>query len=203
MKLKDIFNLQINEAPDAGRGNMDDDKFTPIDKKSVSKIEHYINRGNFTALNKKIYLYQIPNTFNYVFGFIENGVFNEYGSITLLPEENTAEHENVYTIDKVEVANDARGKGLSTKLYRFLVLGLHIVLMSGDIQFFGARRLWSNLSRQPDMAVDVVNTRTQEIIERNATLEHGPNNDDFSAPYWGVNRGDTNFHHIRFVLRPK
>lgn len=203
MKLKDIFNTQINETPEVGDGDMYDDKFTPIDKKPISEISHYINLGNFTALNKKIYLYQTPNDFKHVFGFIENGIFNEYGYIKLLPRGNFLDYKNIREVDEVEVANDIRGKGLSTKLYRFLVLKLKMNLMCGELQYFGARLLWGNLSRQPDISVDAVDINTPKIIERNATPTHGRNNDDFDPKFWGRCTSDTNFACIRFIMRPK
>lgn len=203
MKLKDIFNFQINEAPEVGDNDMYDDKVTDIELKHVSEIAHYIKLGNFTALNKKIYLYQKPNEFNYVFGFIKNGIFNEYGSITLLPRGNFLGYNNVHEVDEIEVANDARGKGLSTKLYRFLVLKLKMNLMCGELQFHGARLLWRNLSRQPDMAVDVVDMNTPKIIEKNAILKHGQNNDEFDPRYWDTFPSAAKFDGIRFIMRPK
>lgn len=203
MKLIDIFNSQINETPEAGFGDMNDDMVTHITQQPVLNLRNYIDRGSFEVLNHTVHLYQIPNSYKHVFGIIEKEKFHELGNIILTPIANIMRYNNVYTIDEIEVANDVRGNGLSTKLYSFLVLNLHMVLMCGNIQFFGARKLWSRLSKHPDIAIDVIDMCTQKIIEKNIVLNHGPDNDDFDTKYWGVYRGDTDYKCFRFIMRPK
>jgi hypothetical protein len=213
MKLKDIFNNQINEAPEAGIDSTDDgdNQFTAIEEKPVSEITHYIKLGDFVIVtrtgnrtaNHTVHLYRMPTEFKYVFGIIEDDIFYELGLITLEPQGNFLGYKNVYEIGEVKVANDVRQNGLSTTLYRYLVLKLNMNLLCGGIQFVGARKLWSKISRQPDMAVDVVNKCTQKIIKTNEILNHGQKDTDYNTTYWGVNRGDNDFACIRFIMRPK
>lgn len=211
MKLKDIFNTQINETPIVGNDDMYDGKFTDIEKQPIAAISHYIKLGDFEIITQNenrsakhtVHFYRTPAEFKYVFGIIEDDIFYELGYIILKPERNIPKYKNVYEVDAIEVANIVRKNGLSTELYRFLVLQLRMNVLCGGVQYFGARKLWSRLSRQPDMAVDVVDMNTPKIIEKNAILKHGQNNDEFDPRYWDTFPSAAKFDGIRFVLRPK
>jgi hypothetical protein len=108
-------------------------------------------------------------------------------------------YPNLQSVNAVYVANVLQGYQIGTKLYRFVVQS-GITLLSDMSQYFGARRLWSRLSQQADMIVDVVDTEKKSVVAQGVKLHQGKTDADFDQAYWSydINAGKQN---IRFVLR--
>jgi hypothetical protein len=74
---------------------------------------------------------------------------------------------------------------------KFLILG-------SDMQRFGARRLWSKLSKCEDLNVSILDFNTREIIGSNVRIYHGDLDEEFDERVWsyGVDK-----KHIRLILK--
>jgi len=105
-----------------------------------------------------------------------------------------------------KVGKDARYKfqGLATTLYRYLVSQQNYILMSDYIQFYSGRKLWSRLSKMPELAVDVVDIRdgTPKFFERNVTIHQGKNKNDFDSRYYSK-YPDWDKSGLLLILRPR
>ena len=66
------------------------------------------------------------------------------------------------------------------------------------MQRFGARRLWSKLSKIEDLTVSIIDFCTDEIIDSNVTIYHGAEDSDFDKRVWS---SDSSKRHIRLVLK--
>jgi GNAT superfamily N-acetyltransferase len=112
--------------------------------------------------------------------------------------EERISNKNYHSVDLVRVMPEYRGGGISTELYRTLVKIEKINLLSDTEQYFGARKLWSKLSRQPDLIVDLINSGDGSIIERNVKLHHGIEDYDFDERVWDYTDIKK---HVRLVLK--
>ena len=106
---------------------------------------------------------------------------------------------NAYSVNHVIVRDTQRGLGIGIQLYRFIAKS-GISLISDDTQYFGARALWSRLSQQIDMVVDVIDTDKRSVIAKGVRLHQGNIDSDFDKTYWSYNIHD-GMRNIRFVLR--
>lgn len=91
-----------------------------------------------------------------------------------------------------------RRSGIAVYVYKYFVKekGWHIL---GDKeQFYGARKLWSRLSKELDVKVDIINTETNEIEFEDIILHHGKYDEDFDARLWSY---EGNKEHLRSVLK--
>jgi hypothetical protein len=93
-------------------------------------------------------------------------------------------------------AEDRRGSGLATFMYKWLCEKV-APIMSDREQYFGARRLWAALSRDPDVIVDVVDLDSKSVIDPNATLQQGDKDEEFDQRYWSKYLDKEKF---RFIL---
>jgi len=104
--------------------------------------------------------------------------------------------KNAIEIDSIYINPLYRLGKLGTEIYRLLVkLGFTVV--SGSVQFLGARRLWASMSKK--MLVAVINIDTLEILEVDYKLEHGLNDFEYPKKYYS----EYNFEYkkYRFVLK--
>lgn len=104
---------------------------------------------------------------------------------------------NIMSIKEIIVIPEYRGNGLAKNLYKFFARKLKYTLMSDSEQFIGARLLWSRLSKDNDIIVDIVDINSGEYLEKGAVLHHGHLNDDFDKRVWSK---DDSKGHIRFFL---
>lgn len=196
-----------NEAPLAGYGDWKPKKST-IGYKSAFVIKHkWTYLGDLvTSTNTRYGFYRSPNGVSYIAGdFITTSsnetLFDVAFSIKLTRHIGMEKQFGVHmlmNVDGVEVQEDKQGDGLAKSAYRFLVKKEGICLLSDEIQYFGARKLWKRLSNMMDLTVDVIDIKTDEYVAKDVTLHHGEEDWDFDSSIWSYH--DEN-KHIRLLLK--
>ena len=181
------------------RGSVED-YMTPIDKNiKIDKLQNY-----------KLELYQIKNRKinqpDYLLGFWtteevdtkigveKKDVFQAIWAIQVAKRElSLKQYKNVINIDGVFTAEDIefRRKGISTFMYQYLVNKLHFTILGDLEQFFGARKLWTGLSKIKSMQVDVIDLKENKVIIENAILVHGEKDDEFDRRIWDTEESES------------
>ncbi len=115
---------------------------------------------------------------DYIIGYHGNDVFNKVAKIYF---NRVKEY---YEVDTIYVSEDIRCSGLATKLYTYFATVHKYSILGSDMQRFGARRLWSKLSKIEDLNVSIIDSGTDEIIDSNVTIYHGTEDDDFDRRVW-------------------
>jgi len=100
-------------------------------------------------------------------------------------------------VNSVVIEEDHRDKKIGLKLYKYLVNNLGYSLMSDELQYFGARRLYSRLSKNIDINVKVIDLNKEEVLENDIRLNHGKSNHEFDPKYYS---NDNSKSHIRFII---
>lgn len=144
-------------------------------------------------------------------GYEQEVVFQQIFWINLLNVEKIANKINklvprhvdpkrLYNVNGVKSYNindnEYTKKGIAFTVYKYLV-SIGYNLLGNKEQYFGARKLWSRLSKETDVKVDIVNIESGEIIHNNIDLHHGTDDWDFDTRLWSRN-DDKN--HIRPIL---
>ena len=106
-------------------------------------------------------------------------------------------YPNLHNVNSVAVKEIARGFGIAKQMYVWLVKN-KILILGDQEQYFGARKLWANLSRMTDVVVDIIDFDSEIVIDRNVTLHHGQFDADFDRRAWSYGEDKK---HIRLVLR--
>jgi len=104
----------------------------------------------------------------------------------------------VVNIDLVIVDKDFRNNSLAIVLYNYLAQVEGYNILGDKTQYFGARALWSRLSKSNDIVVDIVDIDTGEYVDRNVVLHQGNYDKDFDKRLWSL---DDKTHNIRSLLR--
>lgn len=71
--------------------------------------------------------------------------------------------------------------------------------MSDTEQYFGARKLWSKLSNKPKLTVDLLDTRTCNIVHKGIKIDHGPLDWNVDSRVWSYESDD--LVHLRMILK--
>lgn len=131
-------------------------------------------------------------------GNVIERAFNKIFYIELLPNKIAREigYSNAYTVKVVGVSdeNNIRKGGIATFMYKYFI---NMILVSDEIQYFGARRLWAKLSKEIDITVDIIDTRTKEVLFKNTILYHGDTDSDFDKRMWSYTKEK---HFIRSIM---
>lgn len=214
ISLKEFQAERLDEMAIAQRGNLKDygeflttyklnvvnDFMKSIDKNiKIDKLQNYkLELYQFT--NRKI------NEPDYILGFwttedvdtkvgVESKkVFRAIWAIQVSKREiSLKQYKNVINIDGVFTDEDRafRSKGISTFMYQYLVNKLHFTILGDLEQYFGARKLWTGLSKIKSMQVDVIDLKENKIIIENAILVHGEKDDEFDRRIWDTEESDS------------
>lgn len=106
--------------------------------------------------------------------------------------------KNLYRVKEIIMVPDVRGNYLSKNLYKYFVKNLKLIILGDSEQYFGARRLWTRLSKEFDIIVDIVDVDKGEYVEKNTTIHHGDLDGEFDKRIWS--RAEDKLH-IRTLLR--
>ena len=68
------------------------------------------------------------------------------------------------------------------------------------MQRFGARRLWSKLSKITDLIVDIIDVKNNKVLVADTEIYHGLEDKDFDSRVWSY---ETDKKDIRLILRNK
>ena len=122
--------------------------------------------------------------------------------IKLMEHKSTANdlniHKRLMNVDGVKVNESVQGLGLATAMYTYLVKNEKMVILGDEIQYFGARRLWSKLSMKLDLTVDIVDVSKGIYLERDALIHHGLEDWEFDDR---VRDYTTSKKNIRLILK--
>ncbi len=111
--------------------------------------------------------------------------------------EKIFKYPKLINVDGVGIVSKYSGKGLALAVYKLLVNEFGYTILGDSFQYYGARRLWSRLSKELDVKVDIINTQTKQIEFENVILHHGNYDQDFDQRLWSY-EGDKK--HLRTVL---
>ena len=68
------------------------------------------------------------------------------------------------------------------------------------MQRFGARRLWSRLSKMEDLIVDIIDVKNNKVLVADTEIYHGLEDKDFDTRVWSYEAGKKD---IRLILKNK
>lgn len=103
------------------------------------------------------------------------------------------------SVDIVRVVEEYRGSGIATELYTSLATKEKINLLSDIEQYFGARKLWTKLSKKPTLVVDILNTESCEFVYSGIKIEHGKLDFEIDDRVWSYENNE--LEHLRMVLK--
>lgn len=122
--------------------------------------------------------------------------------IKLMEHKSTANdlniHKRLMNVDGVKVNESVQGLCLATAMYTYLVKNEKMVILGDEIQYFGARRLWSKLSMKLDLTVDIVDVSKGIYLERDVLIHHGLEDWEFDDRIWDYTTSKKN---IRLILK--
>lgn len=163
------------------------DKNIKIDKLPNYKLELY----QFTnrKMNEPDYIlgYWSTEEVDTKIGIETKKVFRAIWAVQVAKREVLLkQYKNVINIDGVFTDEDRafRSKGISTFMYQYLVNKLHFTILGDLEQFFGARKLWTGLSKIKSMQVDVIDLSKNTVVIDNAILVHGEKDEEFDKRIW-------------------
>ena len=96
------------------------------------------------------------------------------------------------------VGTTLKRAGISTYMYKYFVKKLKYTIIGDTEQYFGARRLWSRLSKEIDVIVDIYDFKNDKVLEKNVILHHGNYNNDFDEKLWSYSKDK---HFTRSILK--
>lgn len=190
------FREYLSETPFAEYGNYvsedgEDLTGTKINKQKYKFVEDLEFENNKISLYENNREYLITQKDSEIIIF--NMKFSNYNKL-----ENTIQIKYIFTLEKF------RTKGLSSIIYKFLVLNKKFIILSDGQQYLGARKLWARLSKDDNLTIDLIDYSTGKILEQNIKLEHGKTNNDFDLKYYTNNYNKmNNYINLRFLLRER
>lgn len=143
---------------------------------------------------------KLKNQPTYVVGEpLSDGKFRRFCYLETEPYQHGSElgYEPLFSIRDVMVARSVLGLSAGKALYGFVASELGPIMSDWE-RHYPFRHLWASLSRDPEFHVDVVNLDSKTVVQKNATLTHGPENNDYNERYWSEDLVKEPF---RFVLR--
>lgn len=196
MLLSEIvpWKKKVTEMSIAGRGDMDSIELEEFN--AISFFKKYSYLCDMSTGNYQFKLYTDGHG-DFKVGLAEDDVFYAVASFRFDPMGTFSTYGNAYEESDIRVVNQLQGQGIAKRVYLYIIHDMHITIVGDQIQFHGARKLWTKLSNYDDIVADIVDLQTGEILHKNVTLHHG-GEDDFDARLWSR---DQDMNHIRAVIR--
>lgn len=170
-------------------------QYKNIDKIKFKNVEYTLLENNDIKYN-----YILGNYENIEVdtkqGIVSKKVFQPVFAITFQHFKTSKIYGKLYNVSGVGVLY--KGSGLSTFMYKYFIKKMKYTILGDSEQYFGARKLWSVLSKEVDVQVDLYNIQTDNIIEENVTLYHGDYNNEFDKRLWSYSKEK---HYIRSILK--
>jgi hypothetical protein len=203
-KIKEI-NEVIQEMAIAGKGDWKPNE-NMVEYKSANVVKlKWKLVDTFTPKNGiELELRTLHN--EYIAGrFISNGDDEEFEiflHMNMSEDKETASEFNIskklMNVDGVKVKETAQGSGIALMTYKSIIKNQNIIIIGDEVQFFGARRLWSKLSREVDVRVDIIDLDSEKVLEKDVILKHGTDDWDFDKRVWSY---DYDKKYIRLILK--
>lgn len=121
--------------------------------------------------------------------------FHVIFGITFSKYKKSKIYGDLYNVDGV--GTKSKKTGLSTFMYKYFVKNMGFTILGDSEQYFGARKLWTKLSKELDVTVDLYDLKNDAILEKNVILHHGNYNNDFDKRLWSFSKDK---HYIRSIL---
>ena len=131
---------------------------------------------------------------DYILGYYQDNIFKKIAKIYF------NKIDEFYEVDTIYVSSDMRGRGIASELYTYFVKELNYKILGSDMQRFGARRLWSKLSKREDLRVHIIDFDNNKILEKDVEIYHGLEDSDFDTRVWSYEAGKKD---IRLILKNK
>jgi len=106
--------------------------------------------------------------------------------------------QKLMNVDGVKVKKSTRGRGLAKSIYKLLVKQEEFIILGDEVQYFGARKLWSRLSKDTSVKVDIIDVETKQYLEKDVILKHGTKDWEFDDRVWSYEHEKKN---IRLLLK--
>ena len=103
---------------------------------------------------------------------------------------------HIINIDGVYIEEGLRTRGITTTFYKYLVNEMGYTILGDEKQYFGARKLWSRLSDELDVVVDIVDVKVYNVLYENVILHHGHYDEDFDKRLWSYEGDKKNLRSI-------
>jgi hypothetical protein len=201
MKLSEIKKIdEMNAIAAWGDWNIGPQIVAYISKQVIDLKYEQIGEVKLWDGIKKVL--KIKSSDFYIVGdFITKGDETKFQTVFEITFEQTIipNHlEKYMNVNAVKVSDTQQGRKVAFTIYRFFVKDKKFNILGDEIQYFGARRLWKNLSKEYDVRVDIINFSTGELIEEDVILHHGTEDWDFDERVWSY---DIDKIDIRLILR--
>lgn len=165
-------------------------KILDIDEMKKYKFIDCIGKYNlYRRINIDI---NLLNNYDYILGYDTRIGFKKVAKLYF------NKIENYYEVDTIYVSKALRGENIATILYTYFAKKFNYTILSSNMQRFGARKLWSKLSRKTDLIVDIIDFENNQIIEENVKVYHGDLDEEFDKRVWSY---DNDKKHIRLILK--
>jgi len=168
-----------------------------------SKIDTIKHKGKEYLLYKNN---QLKDKDNYILGSFKTSLIDtkagkeewselivEFG-ITFSKGIKSKKFGQLYNVDGVGVKTT--NAGFSKMMYKYFCKKMGITILGDSEQYFGARKLWSRLSKELDVIVHIIDIKTDSIIEENVVLHHGNYNHDFDERLWSHSKNKDNIRSL-------
>lgn len=171
----------------------------------LEKYYEYI--GNLETIDSiELQIYKLDNDYhiNYIAG-IHTELDNEekfavFLDIEFSKKPNMLGYTNILNVDLVTVTYSKRGISFAKSFYLYMVKQLGYTIIGDSLQYFGARKLWTRLSKLDGVSVHIINYDTKQFIEKDVELYHGNEDHEFDERVWSY---DNSKKHVRLILENK
>jgi len=188
------------------------DKMTSMMKLKWNLIEEL----PFEINNRKLELRQLKNSLEFRIGYWETfeietklGIEEKDYFVEVLmlslkrmkSLESKLGYNKLVFVKGVAVLDNFNMKGLATYMYKKLTELGYSILGSSE-QFFGTRKLYSRLSKDSDLQIDLVDILHKRILEKNIILHQGDKDFDksFDKRLWQYEEENIDISFIRAII---
>lgn len=207
VKVKSFEEI-ISEMSVAGYGDWSPSK-EMIGTKSAIIVKNkwkYIQKFT-TRSNRELTIYKSPKKYMYIAGEFKKTSNNEslfeIDFQINLSERKSIQHsfkykKSIMNVDGVQVKENFQGDAISYNVYKILAKHEGFNILGDETQYFGARRLWSRLSKSIDIIMDIIDIDKDIIVEKDVKVYHGDLDYEFDKRVWNY---DDSKKDIRLILK--
>ena len=171
---------------------------------TVVKLKWVLIDTFITKCGMELELRTLKNEYmvgRFVTTFTNDLIFEQFLHMKMSEQSDIAEAfgitSKLLNVDGVMVDDSSQGDGIAALTYSSIVKNQDVVIISDEVQFFGARKLWSRLSKQKDVRVHIIDIDSETYLEKNAQIYQGDDDSDFDKRIWCR---DFDNKYIRLIL---
>lgn len=95
-------------------------------------------------------------------------------------------YRNILNINSIYLEERFREVGIATAFHIWLVQEQGFSIMGDGVQYFGYRKLWSRLSKNKNLVVDIVDIQKKAIIASNVSIHQGDIEADIDTRFYSL-----------------